>query len=149
MDAEPKARLKEQTSRLYALFSELLAKPPEPEAFPELELSHREVHILDLIHRRGGQTMSELAARMATPLSTLTRVVDRLHKKGLIERVRQESDRRVVQVELSELGHRFGAHFESCQRQLVQKMLEPLSLGEREILLELMAKLVAASGQQG
>lgn len=145
MDKAHKIHFEQQTGRLYALLSELVSRPPEPEPFPELELSHREAHILDLIHRRGAQTMSELAAQMAMPLSTLTRVVDRMQQKELIERVRKPEDRRVVQVGLCERGCRVGEHFESCKRQLGRKMLEPLSPGEREILLELMAKLVGAS----
>lgn len=149
MERTQKAHFEQQTSRLYALLTELFSKPSEPESFPEVELSHREALILDGLHRNGPQTMSALAAQMTMPLSTLTRVVDRMQQKELIERVRKPEDRRVVQVGLSERGRGIGMHFEGCKRQLVRAMLEPLSLGEREILLELMAKLVAASTQQG
>lgn len=143
-----KAHFEQQTGRLYALLTELFSKPPEPESFPEVELSRREAHILDRLHRNGAQTMSALAAQMAMPLSTLTRVVDRMLQKELIERVRTPEDRRVVQIGLSKRGRSIGEHFDDCKRQLVRTMLEPLSLGEREILLELMAKLVAASTRQ-
>lgn len=149
MERTQKAHFEQQTSRLYALLTELFSKPPSPESFPEVELSHREARILDGLHRNGPQTMSALAAQMAMPLSTLTRVVDRMRQKELIERVRTPEDRRVVQIGLSKRGCSVGEHFDDCKRQLVRTMLEPLSLGEREILLELMAKLVAASNRQG
>jgi DNA-binding MarR family transcriptional regulator len=139
MITQEKTHLEQQAHQLYELFPVLFAMPKE-QPFPELELSAREFQLLHLLYKSGSHIMSGLAAQMATPLSTLTRVVDRLQKKGLIERVRQATDRRVVQVQLTADGRRIEAHCEKWARQIARKMLEPLSLGEREILLELMAK---------
>jgi DNA-binding MarR family transcriptional regulator len=86
-------------------------------------------------------TMTDLAAVLGTPLSTTTRMVDRLETKNLIERLRSEQDRRIVVVRNSARGQMFYDTFQRHHFELARRMLEPLSFGEREILLELMEKL--------
>jgi DNA-binding HxlR family transcriptional regulator len=47
----------------------------------------------------------------------ITRMLDRLEAKGLVERVRSETDRRVVHVRLTEAGEtRHGATSRMCWR---------------------------------
>ena len=138
------ARTQKQASELMACMAQLMEatmishEPP----FPDLELSPREIRVLIVLGDRGEMIMTDLAAAVQAPLSTVTRIVDRLHKKGLVERCRSEQDRRIVVITGSEKGKRL--HNEARQHQLTMayRMLEPLSSGEREILLELMAKLI-------
>jgi DNA-binding MarR family transcriptional regulator len=110
---------------------------------PDLELSQREVRVLILLGERGEMIMTELASAIRVPLSTLTRIVDRLQKKELLNRSRSEADRRIVVVKQRKKGKLLHAAFKRHQRDLVRRMLEPLSSGEREAFLELMAKLLA------
>ncbi len=85
--------------------------------------------------------MSSLAETLGVPLSTATHTVDRLVAKGLAERNRSEVDRRVVEVEMSEYGRKLQESYRDKRRILARSWLEPLSEGEREIFLELMAKI--------
>ena len=112
--------------------------------FPDLEPTPRETSVLIVLGDKGEMIMTDLAAAVQAPLSTVTRIVDRLHKKGLVERSRSDQDRRIVVVTGSEKGKRL--HHAARQHQLTMayRMLEPLSSGEREILLELMAKMIRA-----
>ncbi len=52
----------------------------------------------------GGSTVAELARWLQTDAGAMTRLLDRLEKKGLCKRVRSTEDRRVVQVELTPDG---------------------------------------------
>ena len=52
----------------------------------------------------GGSTVAELARWLQVDAGAMTRLLDRLEKKGLCKRVRSTEDRRVVQVELTPLG---------------------------------------------
>lgn len=63
-----------------------------------------EVHTLDAVGMEGPRTVSALAAAMMVTVSTMTIAINRLEKKGLVERVRESSDRRVVRVRLTERG---------------------------------------------
>jgi DNA-binding MarR family transcriptional regulator len=52
----------------------------------------------------GGSTVAELARWLQVDAGAMTRLLDRLEKKGLCKRVRSTEDRRVVQVELTPEG---------------------------------------------
>lgn len=85
--------------------------------------------------------MSDFAAALDVPVSTATHTADRLAKKGLITRVRPENDRRVVQVEISSAGSAVNRATHENRLAMARDMLAPLTTGEREIFLELMAKI--------
>ena len=52
----------------------------------------------------GGSTVAELARWLQVDAGAMTRLLDRLEKKGLCKRVRSTEDRRVVRVELTPEG---------------------------------------------
>jgi DNA-binding MarR family transcriptional regulator len=62
------------------------------------DLSLTQYNVLRILRGAGklGLACSEIGARMVTQDSDVTRLLDRLEKKGLIERWRDEHDRRVV-----------------------------------------------------
>jgi len=111
------------------------------EAFQGPECSREEMRTLFLINARGQSMMSSLANELGVPLSTATHAIDRLVAKGLVTRIRSEKDRRVVQVEMSDFGKKLQDNFKSKRLSMAHSWLEPLSPGEREIFLELMAKI--------
>ena len=53
---------------------------------------------------KGGLTMNELSKAVNLDISTMTRMVDQLVEKGLVERQTDPKDRRVVRVGLTENG---------------------------------------------
>jgi DNA-binding MarR family transcriptional regulator len=55
-------------------------------------------------HHSGGLAMNELAARILSSKSGLTRVVDRMEEAGLVRRERPPDDRRVVRVLITPKG---------------------------------------------
>jgi DNA-binding MarR family transcriptional regulator len=71
-----------------------------PESF-----SRSEIAVLDTVGAEGPMTMGVMAARVRMPLSTVTRVVDRLVVRELVQRERPEDNRRVVRVALAPAGH--------------------------------------------
>jgi DNA-binding MarR family transcriptional regulator len=96
--------------------------------------------------RRSGSpyrlTPSAISAALLVPSGTLTSRLDRLERKGLIRRVPHPTDRRSMEVELTDRG-RGGvdaAVTEHVARE--QEMLAPLSPREREQLDRLMRKLL-------
>jgi DNA-binding MarR family transcriptional regulator len=60
---------------------------------------------------RGGLPCSEIGARLITHDPDVTRLLDRLEKRGLVERTRGDSDRRVVMVRITPAG---SALVEAC-----------------------------------
>jgi MarR family transcriptional regulator, organic hydroperoxide resistance regulator len=74
------------------------------ELLPELELSASEINVLANLHDSDGCTVGELAARAGSRSSTLTNVLDRLERRGMLRRVTRVGDRRAVQIDLTEDG---------------------------------------------
>jgi DNA-binding MarR family transcriptional regulator len=60
--------------------------------------------LLQLI-KNGDLTISELSNRMFLACSTITDLIDRMEKNGLVERVRDTRDRRVVRIRVLDKGN--------------------------------------------
>ena len=56
--------------------------------------------------------MTDLATALSAPLSTVTRIIDRLENKQMVERFRSLEDRRIVIVKESEKGKVLREHFD-------------------------------------
>ncbi len=67
------------------------------------DLSNSEMHVLDAVGPEGGN-MSTIAAKLRITMGSLTTSMNRLVLKGYVERNRSETDRRVVNISLTEKG---------------------------------------------
>jgi DNA-binding MarR family transcriptional regulator len=141
-------QVRELVTGFDGLFRALGQRRP-PHALPDVECSHQGMKALITLGRNGPSTMSELASQLGISLSTATHTVDRLVDKLLVERVRPADNRRVVQVALSAKGVQTHEAFLSGQLVMARHMLESLSPGEREIFLELIAKMAVAQQAVG
>lgn len=68
------------------------------------DLSITEIHTLTAVGTGRPKTMTHVANILGIKVSTLTTAVNRLVKKGYVERMRDEKDRRIVKVRLTEEG---------------------------------------------
>lgn len=136
--------LERQSGQLVGYFDTLFRRlmlPRKSDELPDMECSREEIRALVLLGSAQRATMSGLAEDLGVPLSTATHTVDRLVAKGIVMRIRSEEDRRVVMVEMSGFGKKLQENFRDKRRAMARSWLEPLSPGEREIFLELMAKI--------
>lgn len=65
--------------------------------------------VLSALHHRGGQRVGQLAETTSIEISTLSRLLGALERKGLLRRQRSQADARTVTVRLSESGSRLAA----------------------------------------
>ena len=72
----------------------------------QLGVTSRQVTLLWLIRNNPGMSLRELAAEERISAPALSGHVDRLEKAGLLERVRDENDRRRVGLALTDEGER-------------------------------------------
>jgi DNA-binding MarR family transcriptional regulator len=61
---------------------------------------------LMIVEEASPSSVSEIAERSVTQLSTMTRVVQRLKKRNLVKLTKRRSDARVTEVHLTQLGRR-------------------------------------------
>ncbi len=102
-----------------------------------------EVHTLDAIGQGELLTISELASEMMVTVSTMTIAVNRLEKKGLVERERAGHDKRVVRVRLTDRGRSLAYVHRRFHRRMVKAVAERLTAEEIKILTQSMENLKA------
>ncbi|HXZ25796.1 MAG TPA: MarR family transcriptional regulator [Nitrospiria bacterium] len=86
---------------------------------------------LRVIYREGRLSMGALSERMYLHISTVSGVVDRLERKGFVERSRERTDRRVVMISLTKAGKRV---VQNAPEAAQGKLLHGLeSLSRREV----------------
>ena len=139
-------QLEELIAHFDVLYERLMLTRPLSSA-TEVEISRQESRVIVLLGSKGSLIMSDLARSANLALSSATNTVDRLVNKEMVERTRVDEDRRVVQVALSEKGRKYNDAFNDCRLEMGRNMLEALSAGEREIFLELMAKMTRPQDQ--
>ncbi len=89
----------------------------------------------------GRMTMTEISTYSKLSTSTMTRVVDKLVKAELVERVHGENDRRIVYLKLTPAGERKTTAFRISQSLLFQRLLAGLVSADREKVLSGLAIL--------
>ncbi|WP_160685122.1 MarR family transcriptional regulator [Clostridium sp. C2-6-12] len=105
------------------------------------ELSITEVHTIEAIGMYTERTMSEVAQKLKITVSTLTTAVNKLIKKGYVERKRIEEDRRVVLVKLTKKGKLAYRIHEKFHREMVNTAIDGLNLEEEELLISSLNKI--------
>ena len=96
----------------------------------QTDLSISEIHMLEAVGKGKDRrrTISELAEVLNITLPSVTVAINKLMKKGYVEKVRGEEDGRIVYVSLTRLGRRIdSAHryfHESMGRSIIRDMTE-------------------------
>jgi DNA-binding MarR family transcriptional regulator len=97
---------------------------------PEIGLTMPQMVTLFAIRDAGTCRMSELAEITQQSAGTLTGIVDRLIEDGLVARVRDVEDRRVVQVTLTVQGEERLCRVEQARREDMEHILRQFSSGQ-------------------
>lgn len=80
----------------------------------------------------GPCTTSELAARVGSRPTTITGIVDRLERSGLVVRNSRPGDRRVVEVALTDAGRRDAAKISAAVAEIEREALDSLVTGDED-----------------
>lgn len=100
----------------------------------DLKLTVNEMHTIEAIGKDTAKNMTEVAELLNISTSTLTISVNRLIEKGYAERMRDEEDRRIVRVKLTEKGTKAYDKHEEYHEAMVDTVLSNLSDEEAEVL---------------
>ena len=95
--------------------------------WPGGRLSLVHVNVLAILELDGPLTMRGLAEAMDVSQASATGIVDRMEQRGLVERQRDDEDRRVVRVALTEEGRRLIAGMTAERRDHLAAMLDSLT----------------------
>ena len=98
------------------------------------DLTANDMHVMEAIGTEEAKNMSTVAKTLSITTGTLTISVNGLVKKGYVERVRSEEDRRVVLVSLTPKGKRAHAQHAGFHNNMMDAVAEGLNEEELEVL---------------
>jgi len=94
-----------------------------------------------LVANNPGVTAKQLSQALVVTAPNITILIDKMSEKGLLERVRSETDRRAQNIHLTSAGDKLAKRALGVSRTMEQEVLRHLSEGERVMLLELLQKV--------
>lgn len=105
------------------------------------DVTANDMHVIEAIGMEEAKNMTSVARSLKVTTGTLTIAVNSLVKKGYVERVRSEEDRRVVLISLSEKGKGAYLHHRKFHDQMIDAVVEELTEEEQQVLERALRKL--------
>ncbi|MFA1485676.1 fatty acid biosynthesis transcriptional regulator FabT [Enterococcus faecalis] len=105
------------------------------------DLSITEMHTIEAIGMYKKKTSSEVAKELSITVGTLTVAINNLVKKGYVERLRSEDDRRVVKLGLTKKGKLLFRVHQHFHREMVKNILKGMEQEEEQALLRALKNL--------
>jgi len=106
-----------------------------------LEVSERELALLRTLAEEGPMITKALGGRFAVPVSTMTGLVDRMEKKGLVRRVRGRRDRRAIELEATPAGALALKEHARGLEAVARGILEALPERDQEALIAILRRV--------
>ncbi len=107
-----------------------------------VKLSMTEVHILEAIEKSESNMMSAIAKRLMVTQGTLTVSTSKLVKKGYVERVKDERDKRIVRLKLTEKAVRILDIHNRFHEEMIERLLNELELDKEVELIQSLRNLM-------
>lgn len=123
-------------SRAYRSIGDLANK-----SIQRFGLNPTEFAVLELLFHKGETPLQQIGGKILIASGSITYVVDKLEKKGLLARRQCSKDRRVTYATLTEDGMKFMNEIFPDHEQYVHEIQSSLSLEEKEQLVSLLKKL--------
>lgn len=98
------------------------------------DISLPQLHVLVTLHEKGPMTVSAIAHLFGMSMPSASSISDRMEDRGLVTRVREETDRRVVTVDVTERGREAVEEFVGLQREHLDRLLDAMPVADLEDL---------------
>ncbi|MBM6618085.1 MarR family winged helix-turn-helix transcriptional regulator [Bacillus suaedaesalsae] len=135
-DVETSLKLFVVLSRAYRSVGDLANK-----SIQRFGLNPTEFAVLELLYHKGETPLQQIGGKILIASGSITYVVDKLEKKGLLARKQCSKDRRVTYATLTDDGMKFMKEIFPEHEQFVNEIQSSLSLEEKEQLVIMLKKL--------
>ncbi len=105
------------------------------------KLNITEFSVLESLYQRGKQTIQQIGQSILISSGSMTYVIDKLEKKGLLKRNACPNDRRAIHVTLTDDGEDLMAKMMPEHEELVDYMFGSLNDDETERIVKLLNKV--------
>jgi DNA-binding MarR family transcriptional regulator len=104
-------------------------------------LTGPQLAVVKMLEPVGKLSLSELSERIRARNSTVTGIIDRMEREGLVERRRSEQDRRVVHIVLTRQGRQLASEIPVEPVQIFRQVLSELSSKDTADLKRILTRL--------
>ena len=135
-----------RTDQILALIGPLMAHQRHKWAAQcqAYSLSMMHFQVLAILDADGPTPMSRLAEQLDVGFSNATGIVGRLEERGVVARVHDETDRRMVLAQLTPAGGEMLRHVEATRLGHMRELVDELTEDERASVLDALTLLSAA-----
>lgn len=107
----------------------------------EFNLNPTEFAVLELLYHKGNQPLQHIGEKILIASGSITYVVDKLEKKGLVVRNPCSEDRRVIYAEITESGNDLMNDIFPIHEKFLHEQMSDLSGEEKNFLIHLLKKI--------
>jgi DNA-binding MarR family transcriptional regulator len=105
------------------------------------ELTGPQLTVLKMLEGVGDLSLSELSEKIRAQNSTVTGIIDRMEREGLVVRARSTEDRRVVHIRLTPKGAKIAGEIAVEPMEVFRGAMAGLTASEMRDLLRILTKI--------
>jgi len=109
----------------------LIVRQYQAAVWHDRTISKTHMFVLMLLMEHDQVPMSRLAGMLDVSFPSLSGIIDRMEERGLVERIRDANDRRIVLVKSTAKGTASVAEVQEMRREYLRKILRSMGLNER------------------
>lgn len=109
----------------------------------KIDLTINEMHLIESVGKGKNKqrTISEIAEDLGITLPSVTVGINKLMKKGYVEKIRSEEDARIVYVSLTRMGKKIDSVHRYFHESMVRNIIRDMSEEEQQALYKGIMKL--------
>jgi DNA-binding MarR family transcriptional regulator len=115
------------------------------QALKPLDLTSPQIGVILFLAAGRARTPLELSREMSYDSGSMTRMLDRLEKKGFLCRTRSDADRRIVELSLTERGRDAAERLPLIGAAVLNEQLQGFSRAELDLLIGMLARIIGNS----
>lgn len=107
-------------------------------------LTEGQLNVLELLLESEPMKPSDLIQHLSTTPAAITTILDRMERNELIVRTRDENDRRIVWISVSDKGRAEAERGRSIRNRLIGESLDRISAHNQQLLVYLLGKVASS-----
>ena len=115
--------------------------PPYRDLFHEFGVTEQQWRILRVLWEQKHLTSTQISTLTLLPTPSLVGILDRLEKKGLVKRLRSSTDRREVNITITNLGKELQLKVMPKIKKIQDQIKQKLSTAEWEHINKILEKI--------
>ncbi|MGJ9460570.1 MarR family winged helix-turn-helix transcriptional regulator [Oceanobacillus sp. CF4.6] len=104
--------------------------------------------ILEALYHKGRQTIREISEAVLINTGSITYVIDKLEKKGLLERSNCSEDRRVVYIQITGQGKELMDDIFPKHQSVIEEIFDDVTVEDKQVLIEVLKKVGNKGGMK-